>query len=101
MMPLPASSLSSLPTTLTAHEELESNIEAKLASYQPTGGTDPTITILKAFVLYLPQDGARNISQDILDCNSNSELRSLANHLLTAVLVPSEYQCPYVCTLIG
>lgn len=102
MMPIPAtfspesSSLSSVPTSLTAHEEMESNVRKKLASYQQTGINDPVVTILENFVQYLPRDGTQNISNDILDCDSDEKLRKLANHLLTAVLVPSEYPLLFI-----
>lgn len=91
-----SSSLSSFRTDITDHEELESSIRAKLASYQPEDANDPFITILKSFFECLPRDGALNLSDDIIGCGSDKELRSLANTLLTAVLVPSEYSLLYM-----
>lgn len=79
--------LSSVPANLTTRELMESNVRTKLASYQLM---DTIVTILENFVKYLPHDGAQNIVDDILNCDSDEKLRSLANHLLTAVLVPSE-----------
>ncbi|KAA8905569.1 hypothetical protein FN846DRAFT_744516 [Sphaerosporella brunnea] len=67
---------------------MATSVSAKLASYRPHASDDKTRTILDAFVRYLPEDGARNVSDDILSCDSDSEMRQLASHLLTAVLVP-------------
>jgi UDP-N-acetylmuramate-alanine ligase len=64
-------------------------VNAKLASYQPHAN-DKTVAVLEAFVQCLPRHGARNICADILASNSDEELRRLATHLVTAVLVPSE-----------
>jgi len=62
-----------------------------LEGYEPGGPRDNTVTVLEATVRHLPRDGARNVSDDILGCNSDEKLRQLASHLLTAVLVPSQY----------
>jgi len=92
--PLPAtfspesSSLSSAPTNLTAHEDMVQRVNSVLEGYEPGGPRDHTVTILEALVKHLPRDGARDVSDDILGCGSDEELRQLASHLLTAVLVP-------------
>jgi hypothetical protein len=62
---------------------------AKLASYQPREN-DQTVAVLEAFMQCLPRHGVRNICADILASTSDEELRRLATHLVTAVLVPSE-----------
>jgi hypothetical protein len=95
--PLPAtfspesSSLPSAPTNLTAHEAMVQGVNTVLEGYEPGGPRDHTATILEAFVKHLPRDGARNVSDDIIGCGSDEKLRQLASHLLTAVLVPSQY----------
>jgi hypothetical protein len=86
-----SSSLSSAPTNLTAHEDIVQRVNAVLKRYESTGTNDHTVITLEAFVKYLPRDGARNISDDILGCNSNEELGQLASHLLTGLLLPSQY----------
>jgi hypothetical protein len=50
--------------------------------------SDPTSKILFAFLDHLPPDGLRNIVQDIQDA---PDLRALANHYFSAILVPSTF----------
>lgn len=90
-LPREDSSLSSISSDIADHEELESIIRQKLVTYQPVGTTDHTVSILEAFSKCLPRDGAWNIAGDIMGCDSGKSLRELANHLLTAVLIPCEY----------
>ena len=68
-----------------------SNVNKKLASYQPLGTDDNSVDVLKAFTQYLPRDGKLNICDDILLCSSDEGLRALATHLKTALLIPSMY----------
>ncbi|KAL0640252.1 hypothetical protein Q9L58_000530 [Maublancomyces gigas] len=82
------SSLLSIPSSLTTYEQMETDVRAKLGGYELTGARDSTVSILENFVRCLPRDGARNICKDIIGCNCDEELRHLADHLLTAVLVP-------------
>ena len=84
-----SSSLSSALTNPAVHIEMLSDVNKKLASYQPLDTDDNSVVILKAFVQHLPRDGMRNICDDILSRSSDEELRELATHLITAVLVPS------------
>jgi hypothetical protein len=86
-----SSSPSSALTNPTVYIEMLSDVNKKLASYQPLSTSDNSVVVLKAFTQYLPRDGMRNIYDDILDCSSDEELRILATHLMTALLVPSMY----------
>lgn len=88
---LESSSPSSALTNPTVYIEMLSDVNKKLASYQPLSTSDNSVVVLKAFTQYLPRDGMRNICDDILDCSSDEELRILATHLMTALLVPSMY----------
>lgn len=63
----------------------------KLAVYGVASTTDRTPTILSAFANELPRDGASNLQQDILECSNDSTLRQLANHLVSAILIPCMY----------
>lgn len=65
-----------------------SDVNKRLASYQPLSTSDKSVVVLKAFTQYLPRDGMRNICDDILDRSSDEELRELATHLTTALLAP-------------
>ena len=84
-----SSPLSSIPSTLS-HDDLIRTTDALLQTYHADSPDDKTICILSTFVRYLPGDGARNIVEDILECNSDETLRQLASHLHTGVLVPSK-----------
>lgn len=46
--------------------------------------------MLRAFLEELPSDGQKNISDDILQSDSDETLKMLADNLFSAVLVPSE-----------
>lgn len=80
MTPIPAtlslesSSLSSIPSSLTTYEQMETDVRAKLAGYELTGVKDSTVIILENFVSYLPRDGARNICEDIIGCSCDEVL---------------------------
>jgi hypothetical protein len=86
-----SSSLSSALTNATAHIKMLSDVNARLASYQPLSPSDNSVVVLKAFTQHLPRDGIRNICDDILDRSSDEELRELATHLTAALLAPSMY----------
>ena len=66
-------------------------VEKKLAGYEIASTTDRTPTILSAFTNELPRDGASNLQEDILECSDDRTLRQLANHLVSAILVPCMY----------
>lgn len=66
-------------------------VEKKLAAYEVASITDRTLTILSAFTNELPRDGASNLQKDILECSDDRTLRQLANHLVSAILVPCMY----------
>ena len=86
------SSLSSAPTDVTAYVSKLHDVRGRLQSYTATGVEDYTIKLLSAFLECLPKDGVMNIAEDILDTgssNNDAGLRALAQHLLTAILVPS------------
>lgn len=86
----------SVPSRLTTYPEIGSNVQTLLASYQQTGTNDSVVTILEIFAKNLPYGGTQNISGGILTYNPSDELRKLLNHLLTAVLTPSEYPLYYI-----
>ena len=85
-----SSPLSSALTDPTDYYNLKSDAIKRLEIYQPVDAKDISVKILSAFVNHLPRDGAQNICEDILDCGSNEELRMLASHVTSAVLVPSK-----------
>ena len=86
------SSLSSAPTDVTAYVSKLHDARGRLESYTATRAEDYTIKLLSAFLECLPMDGVMHIAEDILNTgssNNDAGLRALAEHLLTAVLVPS------------
>ncbi|KAL9126693.1 MAG: hypothetical protein Q9217_004290 [Psora testacea] len=83
-----SSSLSSAPTDSTRYYISTANARARLRSYRPEGNDDKTVTLLEAFVEFLPREGACNIMDDIVQCESDEKLRQLAGNLNTAVLLP-------------
>ena len=87
------SSLSSVPTNITAYGSMLMNVGARLDSYQATSD-DRTVAILKACVEFLPRDGKCNLCDDILDCETDQEVRQLARHLTSALLVPCKWIFP-------
>ena len=63
-------------------------VEQRLAAYELVSTTDCTPSILTAFTTQLPQPGAFNLRKDILECPDDGTLHQLANHLISAILVP-------------
>ncbi len=85
-----SSSLSSAPSNVSAHHEMLQRVGARLQSYHPVDNHDTTVRMLRAFLEELPSDGQKNISDDILQSDSDETLKMLADNLFSAVLVPSE-----------
>lgn len=65
-------------------------VDTRLRSYHQVDDRDTTVKLLRAFVEELPSDGQQNISDDILQSDSDEALKKLAANLFSAVLVPSE-----------
>ncbi|OTA04343.1 hypothetical protein A9Z42_0049220 [Trichoderma parareesei] len=59
-----------------------------LASYQPRGPKDDTAAILRIFLERLPQEGQMALVSDIKISIDHSELHTLRNHLVDAILKP-------------
>jgi hypothetical protein len=80
---------SSIPTNITDfyHAGLAT---VKLDHYRPENQGDMTVKILKAFMEFLPNDGASNLAEDILGCDSDEKIKQLADNLHTGVLLPSK-----------
>src|SRR4051812_7054197 len=79
--------------------------QTELDGYAPRNANDNTKVILEAFIKELPDDGARNICEDIVNCVLKSTLVSeahdkfheLAKHLWDAVVAPSESSASISC----
>lgn len=63
-------------------------VEQRLAAYELVSTTDRTPSILTAFTTELPRPGAFNLRKDILESPDDGALNQLANHLISAILVP-------------
>ena len=68
--------------------EQKALVEQRLAAYESVSSTDCTPSILTAFTTQLPQPGAFKLRKDILECPDDGTLHQLANHLISAILVP-------------
>lgn len=79
-----SSTLSSAPSEVSLYHD----VAQSLAQYSPQNKGDKTRLILDSFLGQLPQAGSDNIRQDIKDCNSDEDLRTLASHLVFHILAP-------------
>ena len=62
----------------------------RLNSYHSTSSNDLTVSILQAFVDFLPSDGFQHILEDITQCQTDLQLNQLANNIHTELLLPSK-----------
>lgn len=89
------STLTSVPTHVGTVEEYHSrllyDVDERLTAYAPINAKDRTTTILLSVVRYLPLDGAINIHDDIMQSDTDDQLRALAVSLLTSVLTPCKF----------
>lgn len=77
--------LSSVPSNF-----VEEEAEASINNYQPLDSNDPTKRVLSSFLQFLPTNGKRVLAEAITTFN-NETLRALSSHLVTSILVPSEF----------
>lgn len=78
----------SVSSSAPSEASLYRDVGEMLAKYSPQHDGDKTRLVLQSFLSELPQQGSINIRQDIHDCNSDQELRDLANHLIFHILTP-------------
>lgn len=63
----------------------------KVSRYNPRGDDDNTEQILSSFLTFLPAEGKQILAEFVVrDSVNNNGLNSLASHLLTSILLPSE-----------
>lgn len=79
-----SSTLSSAPTEASLFRD----VAESLAQYSPEHENDKTRLVLETFLSQLPQEGSDNLRHDIKDCNSDEDLRGLANNLIFHILAP-------------
>ncbi|KAF8454859.1 hypothetical protein BDZ91DRAFT_852890 [Kalaharituber pfeilii] len=83
------SPLSSNPSDITDYVQLITQADDKIGRYQQDSvSADKTGIILQSFLKCLPTAGRINVANDIVECCDDSQLRQLAQHLLTAILFP-------------
>ncbi|MCJ1344366.1 hypothetical protein MMC31_002569 [Peltigera leucophlebia] len=87
VFPAASSALSSAPSEASLFRD----VAESLAQYSSQHEGDKTRLILETFLSQLPQEGSDNIRHDIKDCNSDKDLRDLANHLIFHILAPSVF----------
>ncbi|OJJ43555.1 hypothetical protein ASPZODRAFT_28222 [Penicilliopsis zonata CBS 506.65] len=72
-----------LPCTLKCR-----NVRGRLQVYSPESPSDDTANLLRQVFKYLPSDGRRHLADDILQCASDSQVRQLAESVVTGLLTP-------------
>ena len=77
-----SSSLSSLDTSYTK------DARRLIEEYQEKNPSERTAQILPAFLDHVPSDGQHNVAEDI---RNTTDLRELADHYVSAILVPSMF----------
>jgi hypothetical protein len=86
-----SSSLSSqAPSEIENLLYIERQAEGKIAEFKPQYRNDDAKKVLSSFLAHLPIDGKRVLATYISNTTENAALSSLALHLYTAVLAPSE-----------
>lgn len=60
----------------------------RLDRYSPSGRSDPTVPILKAFMEHLPVDGIANLIEDLKSFESDAQIKQHAESLRTCLLIP-------------
>lgn len=90
--PVPSSSFSQLTSVSSGQaEDLDRRCRERFEKYVPINAQDDVVRLLTAFMDHLPKDGSVRLMQDIIALDGDSKLRQLRNHLVDALLKPSEY----------
>ncbi|KAI9777150.1 MAG: hypothetical protein M1816_004907 [Peltula sp. TS41687] len=84
----PESFLSLPPDDIDLHHLLLPEAHERLAKYEPQDDQDRTVDLLTALLSELPQDGVRNLCEDIRATSDSNELWEVANHIFQAVIRP-------------
>ena len=88
--PRESSVLSSTPSNSPEYADIIQAVHERLSRYTQRGTVDETILILKAFLRHLPVEGLLNVASDILECETDEQLKNTASNLNTTVLGPSK-----------
>lgn len=78
--------LSNAPSDVTVNH-LHVEVTEKLNGYVPDGAQDDTKLFLGVTFQFLSRDGKRNLEADIRACQSDVELRTLAEHIDTVLIL--------------
>lgn len=78
-------------------------IKKKLADYQSQGPGDGIVKLLRAFLIYLPDNGNKNLIDDIKSCETHQDLYHLTQFRLMTLLFPmyTQPRTPFVVTPRG
>ncbi|GFF45491.1 hypothetical protein IFM46972_07806 [Aspergillus udagawae] len=68
--------------------EVKARLRPKLKGYRACNDEDDTVRFLETCYMFLPPDGQKNLYNDIWACQSNDELRGLAETLDTGLIRP-------------
>lgn len=85
-----SSIFSSAPSNPSEYADIIQAVHERLSRYTQQGAFDETILILEAFLRHMPIEGRLNVASDILDCDSDEQLKITASSFNTTVLGPSK-----------
>ncbi|KAL1962506.1 hypothetical protein VTN77DRAFT_9627 [Rasamsonia byssochlamydoides] len=83
-----SSDLSRAPSDVTTFVNVKYDAEPRLNKYKPNKADDSTVSVLQAFLKYLPQDGKKNVVADIAGCEGDEQLYQLSLSLVEGLLFP-------------
>jgi hypothetical protein len=86
-----SSILSSAPSNPSEYADIMQAVHVRLTRYTQQGAFDQTILILEALLRHLPVEGRLNVASDILECDSDEQVKNTASNFNTTVLGPSKY----------
>ncbi|PYH95035.1 hypothetical protein BO71DRAFT_429452 [Aspergillus ellipticus CBS 707.79] len=81
-------------SVLSTSFEVKASLDATLEKYQALD-LQATVKFLKVLFNYLPLDGQRNLAEDVFGCQSDAEIRQLADCLDTGFLRPMLSIAPF------
>lgn len=82
------SSLSEVPSRATDYAEHQGSLQQRLNLYRPVNQHDDTVAFLKAVNKHLPLEGSANLVDDAVCCQTDGDLKRLAESIDVGMLRP-------------
>ncbi|OJJ42576.1 hypothetical protein ASPZODRAFT_137195 [Penicilliopsis zonata CBS 506.65] len=82
------SQLTDATSDVTLFVEMPTDVRSRLEKYHPIDADDDTVEVLRQTFKHLPPDGRANLAEDIANCQSDSGVYQLGQHLITGLLTP-------------